>query len=111
MCPPKVTFLKLPATTRIRREMMCERVYQDIVLPLRTLEDAINLSDDLFDIWPILVYPSRVYRYTQYTVHAGNNGYACLVSALPSLPSLPFLPSLPSTNSLLTCRLCADCPL
>ena len=61
LCPPKVTFLKLPATPRIRREMMCERIYQDIVLPLRTLEEAICLSDDLFGIWPILVYPSRVY--------------------------------------------------
>ena len=59
--PPKVTFLKLPATPRIRREMMCERVYQDIVLPLRTMEEAINLSDELFGIWPVLVYPSRVY--------------------------------------------------
>jgi delta24-sterol reductase len=59
--PPKVTFLKLPATPEIRREMMVERVYQDIVLPLRTLEDAIALAGSLFEIWPILVYPSRIY--------------------------------------------------
>ena len=68
--PPKVTFLKLPATQRIRREMMCERVYQDIVLPLRTLEDAINLSDELFQIWPVLVYPSRIYDHGE-QYHAG----------------------------------------
>ena len=38
-----------------------ERVYQDIVLPLHTLEDAITLAGSLFEIWPILVYPSRIY--------------------------------------------------
>eukprot|EP00949_MAST-11_sp_MAST-11-sp1_P004950 g4950.t1 len=59
--PPKVTFLKLPATPEIRKEMMVERVYQDIVLPLHTLEDAITLAGSLFEIWPILVYPSRIY--------------------------------------------------
>ncbi len=59
--PPKVTFLKLPATPEIRREMMVKRVYQDIVLPLHTLERAIALAGDLFEIWPILVYPSRIY--------------------------------------------------
>ena len=59
--PPKVTFLKMPATPEIRKEMMIKRVYQDIVLPLHTLEEAITLASDLFDIWPILVYPSRIY--------------------------------------------------
>merc|ERR1712166_1049519 len=59
--PPKVTFLKMPATPEIRKEMMIKRVYQDIVLPLHTLEEAITLASDLFEIWPILVYPSRIY--------------------------------------------------
>eukprot|EP00946_MAST-07B_sp_MAST-7B-sp1_P001884 g1884.t1 len=59
--PPKVTFLKLPATPEIRKEMMVERVYQDIVLPLHTLESAIELAGSLFEIWPILIYPSRIY--------------------------------------------------
>jgi len=61
LCPPKVTFLKLPATPAIRKEMMTQRVYQDIVLPLETLEEAISKAADLFEIWPILVYPSRIY--------------------------------------------------
>jgi delta24-sterol reductase len=59
--PPKVTFLKLPATQAIRKEMMMQRVYQDIVLPLNALEDAINKATDLFGMWPLLVYPSRIY--------------------------------------------------
>ncbi len=61
MCPPKVTFLKLPATPRIKHEMMFERVYQDIVLPIRTLELAVEKAGKLFGIWPILIYPSRIY--------------------------------------------------
>ena len=84
--PPLVTFLKLPATPAIKHEMMNHRVYQDIilpihspssfcsifsnsdrdvyqdiVLPIRTIEAAIDKADALFGIWPILVYPSRIY--------------------------------------------------
>jgi len=61
LAPPKVTFLKLPATPKIRHEMMLERVYQDIVLPIGVLEESVLKADELFDIWPILVYPSRIY--------------------------------------------------
>jgi delta24-sterol reductase len=61
MTPIMVTFLKLPATPEIRKEMMTKRVYQDITLPLSTLEEAISKAGDLFEIWPILVYPSRIY--------------------------------------------------
>jgi len=61
LTPPKVTFLKLPATAAIREEMMLKRVYQDIVLPISTLEEAIDKASDLFHVWPILVYPSRIY--------------------------------------------------
>eukprot|EP00924_Labyrinthula_sp_SR-Ha-C_P013583 augustus_masked-scaffold_5-processed-gene-7.48-mRNA-1 protein AED:0.41 eAED:0.43 QI:0/-1/0/1/-1/1/1/0/488 len=60
--PPKVTFLKLPATKEIKKEMMTERVYQDIVLPIHTLEEAITKAADLFKIFPILVYPSLIHK-------------------------------------------------
>lgn len=63
LCPPLVSFLKLPATNAIKEEMMLQRVYQDIVLPLSTLEEAISKAGDLFEIWPILVYPSRIYNH------------------------------------------------
>jgi len=61
MFPPLVTFLKLPATPKIKHEMMNHRVYQDIVLPIRTIEEATDRADELFGIWPILVYPSLIY--------------------------------------------------
>ena len=63
LCPPKVTILKLPATESIREEMMCRRVYQDVVLPVSEMEDSIDKSAELFDIWPLLIYPSRVYNH------------------------------------------------
>merc|ERR1712216_262393 len=63
MYPPKVTFLKLPATPKIKHEMMFGRVYQDIVLPLSTLEEQIEKAGRLFKVWPILVYPSRIYTH------------------------------------------------
>ena len=40
--------------------MMCERVYQDITLPIEIMEKAIEKANDLFDLWPILVYPSKI---------------------------------------------------
>ena len=62
MLPPQVTFLKLPAfTAKLREEMRTQRVYQDIVLPMKHLADSINLAFDTFGISPILVYPSRIY--------------------------------------------------
>ena len=64
MLPPKVTFLKLPTTPELRNEMAYRRVYQDIVLPIRTMEEAVDKAGALFDIWPILIYPSRIYDHS-----------------------------------------------
>ena len=62
MLPPQVTLLKLPAfTKRLREEMRTQRVYQDVVLPMDCLKEAVNLGFDLFGISPLLVYPSRIY--------------------------------------------------
>jgi len=62
LLPPQVTFLKLPAfTAKLREEMRSQRVYQDIVLPMKCLPEAVDLAFNLVGISPILVYPSRVY--------------------------------------------------
>ncbi|KAA0203606.1 hypothetical protein HAZT_HAZT010974, partial [Hyalella azteca] len=42
-------------------EMFVVQVFQDIVLPMNQLEDQINKSEELFDIYPLLVYPCRIY--------------------------------------------------
>ena len=36
-------------------------MFQDIVLPLNKLEEQIDISDEIFDAYPILVYPCRIY--------------------------------------------------
>jgi delta24-sterol reductase len=44
------------------------QVFQDIVLPMTELENQINISEKLFDTYPILIYPCRVYD------HGPHNG-------------------------------------
>ncbi len=38
-----------------------KQVFQDIVLPMTALEDSIKTSERLFDTYPILIYPCRIY--------------------------------------------------
>lgn len=39
------------------------QVFQDIVLPMNQLEDQIDVSEELFDLYPILIYPCRIYNH------------------------------------------------
>ncbi|XP_049817461.1 delta(24)-sterol reductase-like [Aethina tumida] len=68
LLPPKPAFLKFTTTPGIRAYTFMRQVFQDIVLPLRKLEDQISTSDKLFDAYPLLVYPCRVYDHGK---HAG----------------------------------------
>ncbi|MCA9710192.1 MAG: hypothetical protein KDK70_30410, partial [Myxococcales bacterium] len=61
MCPPRIQFLKLTTTPGIRELTFTKQVFQDIVLPLTSLERAIELSEHLFDIYPVLVYPCAIF--------------------------------------------------
>jgi len=61
MCPPKIQFLKLTTTPGIRELTFTKQVFQDIVLPLDSLPRAIELSEHLFDIYPVLVYPCAIF--------------------------------------------------
>ena len=60
-CPPRIQFLKLTTTPGIRELTFTKQVFQDIVLPLTSLERAIELSEHLFDIYPVLVYPCAIF--------------------------------------------------
>jgi len=63
LLPPRVGFLKLGAVTpELRHEMQLQRVYQDIVLPLDSIEKAVEKAAHLFEIWPLLIYPCRLYQ-------------------------------------------------
>jgi delta24-sterol reductase len=61
MYPPSIAFLKLTMTSQIRKMTFEKQVFQDIVLPLTSLSQAIDLSDKLFSLYPLLVYPCRLY--------------------------------------------------
>ena len=36
-------------------------MFQDIVLPMNILEKQIDISEELFDTYPVLIYPCRIY--------------------------------------------------
>ncbi|KAL1501913.1 hypothetical protein ABEB36_007146 [Hypothenemus hampei] len=61
LLPPKPGFLKFTTTPGIRAFTFTRQIFQDIVLPIRKLEEQIAVSTKLFDAFPLLVYPSKVY--------------------------------------------------
>lgn len=61
LLPPKPAFLKFTTTPGIRAFTFTKQVFQDIVLPIRKLEEQIATSEKLFDAYPLLVYPCRIY--------------------------------------------------
>ena len=46
-----------------------KQVFQDIVMPLNTLKDQVNTAIELFETFPLLVYPCRIYDH-----HRGPQG-------------------------------------
>eukprot|EP00092_Neocalanus_flemingeri_P030589 GFUD01033213.1.p1 GENE.GFUD01033213.1~~GFUD01033213.1.p1 ORF type:complete len:539 (-),score=77.90 GFUD01033213.1:1-1617(-) len=67
MLPPKPAFMKLTTTATVRAMTFTKQVFQDIILPINRLEDQINKSHELFDTYPVLVYPCRIYDHGKYT--------------------------------------------
>ncbi|KAG7160565.1 Delta(24)-sterol reductase-like 1 [Homarus americanus] len=61
LLPPKIAFLKFTTTPGVRAITFTKQVFQDIVLPMTQLEDQIDKNEELFDIYPILIYPCRIY--------------------------------------------------
>jgi len=66
MLPPKPAFMKLTTTPVVRAMTFTKQVFQDIVLPINKLEEQINKSEELFDTYPILVYPCRIYDHGEH---------------------------------------------
>uniref|UniRef100_A0AC35G9J2 FAD-binding PCMH-type domain-containing protein n=1 Tax=Panagrolaimus sp. PS1159 TaxID=55785 RepID=A0AC35G9J2_9BILA len=69
LCPPKPAFLKFTTTQAIREMTFAKQVFQDIVMPLNTLKDQVNIAIELFETFPLLVYPCRIYDH-----HRGSQG-------------------------------------
>lgn len=60
LLPPKPAFLKFTTTPGVRAYTFTKQVFQDIVLPISELERQIEMATQLFDKFPLLVYPCKV---------------------------------------------------
>lgn len=69
MGAPKISLMKLTMTKELRRQAFENRVAQDILVPIEDLGDAVALSDELFDIYPLWVCPVRFFD------HGKNEGF------------------------------------
>ncbi len=58
---PKVSFLKFTMNKGVRRKLIYKHVVQDIIIPISVMSEAIDLFHDLFEIYPLLVFPIRIY--------------------------------------------------
>lgn len=67
MLPPKPAFMKLTTTPVVRAMTFTKQVFQDIVLPINKLEEQIDVSERLFNTYPILIYPCRIYDHGKHT--------------------------------------------
>ncbi|KAK2724984.1 hypothetical protein QYM36_001439 [Artemia franciscana] len=67
LLPPKPAFLKFTTTPGVRAMTFTKQVFQDIVLPMTELERQIDVAEELFDTYPILIYPCRIYDHGEKT--------------------------------------------
>ncbi|KAG8457262.1 hypothetical protein KFE25_011936 [Diacronema lutheri] len=58
---PKIAFIKLFMTTAIRESVVTKHVVQDIVVPIDSMQDGLKLFHEQFNIYPLLVFPIRIY--------------------------------------------------
>lgn len=62
---PKVSFLKLMMTPQIRRDVVYKHVVQDIIIPVDEMSRSIDLFHEMFEIYPLLIFPIAVYDNTK----------------------------------------------
>ncbi|KAJ1617411.1 hypothetical protein T492DRAFT_495224 [Pavlovales sp. CCMP2436] len=58
---PKPAVLKFVLTPSIREAAVTKQVVQDIILPMDDLADAVELFHKEWEIYPLLVFPIRIY--------------------------------------------------
>lgn len=58
---PKISLLKSIWTKEIRNDLVYKHIVQDMVVPLKDLEDTINFVHDTFEVYPMLFYPVRIF--------------------------------------------------
>lgn len=58
---PKVSLLKRTMTEAVRQKLVFKHAVQDLLVPLRDLDRAVELSHQHVDTYPLLVYPIRIH--------------------------------------------------
>ncbi|KAJ1971452.1 hypothetical protein H4R35_005248 [Dimargaris xerosporica] len=59
---PKIAFLKLfTHTPEIRRRAIESAVYQDVIVPMRTIRETVILFHEEFEFYPLLFYPVKLF--------------------------------------------------
>ena len=99
MLSPKPAFMKLTTTPAVRAMTFTKQVFQDIVLPINKLEEQIDKvcwsslglvwkwpdlflqSHELFDTYPVLVYPCKIYDHGAHTGQLRFNPFQNLASS------------------------------
>lgn len=61
--PLDPTFMKMTTTPGVRELQVQKQVFQDITLPMTDLERAVDLCAEVFDVWPILIYPCKEFAH------------------------------------------------
>jgi delta24-sterol reductase len=61
MGAPEVSLLKLFRGPAIRKSSIYAHVVQESIIPLKHLEEGIDKFDDWFGVYPLLVFPIRIY--------------------------------------------------
>lgn len=60
LLPPQMSFLKSSHTKETREASVRKQVYQDVAFPAEKFQEALEMSNTLFNIYPLLVYPCKV---------------------------------------------------
>ncbi len=69
MGAPKIALMKFTMTRELRFQTFEARVAQDVVVPIEFFADSVELSAELFDIYPLWVCPVRLFD------HGENEGF------------------------------------
>ena len=62
--PPKVSFLKLTQTAKIKELYETQHVIQDMLVPISKLGEALDVFKKEYDLYPLWICPYKAYDYS-----------------------------------------------
>ena len=62
LLPPQMSFLKASHTKETREASIRKQVYQDVCFPACKLKEVLSVSDRLFNIYPLMIYPCKIFQ-------------------------------------------------